>query len=172
MDEIRFQRAIDNRDGGDLERAYHEMKSMIEEASNPTDKLALLLNIANCLAPMGRLENGKREIQQARRYLPIDDRTPRQRTDFLDALVLAVPTVSRGASAFKKLLGDYADLVSAHEEHDLWVYARERLGLALVSARQFEDTISILGELLKRGRRSTKNTSLSGHRTLVPSQRK
>src|SRR5215472_12904479 len=65
------------------------------------------------------------------------------------------------ASAFK-LLGDYADLVSTHEEHDLWVDARERLGLALVSAGQFEDTISILGELLKRGGRSTKNTSLSG----------
>ncbi len=150
MDEPRFQRAIRERDSGKPLEAYHEFESMIQDTKDPAELGSLLLNMATCKGWMKDFEDAKALVRRARVLFPQGERTPQLYADFLEASILD----SSGHSAdavmkFRALLKDYSDLLSTTEETGLRIEARERLGLALVASRQFQEAIPILEGLVR-----------------------
>ena len=149
MDESRFQAAIRMRDEQRPSDAYEELRSMFESADDAVTRSSLLLNMAACQAWMGHLDEADALIREARSLFPAGGRTPRLYADFLEASVLASSRrYSEAVSAFEKLLAAYSDLLSTENEHDLYVDAKQRLGFALVAAKNFGDGISVLEELV------------------------
>jgi tetratricopeptide (TPR) repeat protein len=152
MDRLRFQRAIRERDSGKPLDAYHEFESMLQDAKDPAELGSLLLNMATCKGWMRDFEGAKALVQRARALFPPGERTPQMYADFVDASTFAASRqFAEAAVKFQALLNDYSDLLSTTEEEGLRIDARERLGLALVASRQFQEAIPILEELVRLG---------------------
>ncbi len=152
MDDLRFQEAIRKRDNGQPLQAYDELRSMLHVATEADEKFALLLNMANCKTFMESPDEARALLDQARSCLPAPERIPRLHADFLEAAIFALSRqYQEAANAFSALLVNYSDVLTAPEHEDLHDDVRQRLGFALVAARQFEAGIPILEDLLRRG---------------------
>jgi len=96
MDTERFARAVALRDGGKEEDALREFEALASRATDAFYKGSLLLNQANCLWRLGRLEEAREQWSQATAIW----RTPF--TEFLDACMCV--TEGKSEEAVDKLM--------------------------------------------------------------------
>jgi len=150
-DDSRVQQAIAKRDSGQLDKAYEELDSMLQLATEAVEKASLLLNMASVRIYARRVDEAGALIQEARKWFPPGDSKLNLYAEFGEALILRTAgRDSEAVSAFQLLLGKYADLLSDPEEESVYVNARQCLGMSLVAVRRFEEGIAVLEELLNK----------------------
>ena len=142
MDYQRFSRAIALRDDGENAAALRELEELTALESNDTDKGILLLNQANCLWRIGRLEDARRRLREAER----SGSTPF--TEFLDACICV--TERKSEEAIQKLRGFLTRHAALKQSEHYRVYfdAADELGVLLFNHGRFADAIGPLEQAL------------------------
>jgi len=138
MDTERFARAVALRDGGKEEDALREFEALASRATDAFYKGSLLLNQANCLWRLGRLEEAREQWSQATAIW----RTPF--TEFLDACMCV--TEGKSEEAVDKLMVFLKSHIDLKESEHQKVYfdAQDELGQLLFNLGRYAEAVDPL----------------------------
>jgi tetratricopeptide (TPR) repeat protein len=159
MDDQRFLKAIQLRDGGRLKEAVDEFYKIAEESEDPVDKAGVLLNLAATLRPLNEFSKAREELNAARRLVAsLDDspvgtlRDPRLlqlelSLDFEDADISGYEgELEEALEKFDLLLREYGQTLKEPEFRESYEMIQTRRGFLFADLGRCKDALPVLEE--------------------------
>lgn len=149
--EQRYQHALTLHKSGRAEEALGHFAALAESASDPTDKASILIDEVDCLNTLGRLEEARQRLGEARHLLPRESEY-HSNIEFAEVgILLSESSCQEALQKLEQLLEKNPELLQKPSHKTLYQEIQARRGFLLVELEHSREARPVLEEVLSYG---------------------